>query len=66
MSYATQTTTGNRSAVRALGAGGRLLGVHSHGGDPGLEIIREIWPDENPFTTSRHDLLRALRAGSAA
>jgi hypothetical protein len=46
---------------RALGPGGRLLGIHSYGHDPGLEIVRRIWPDENPFTTSRHDLLRALR-----
>jgi hypothetical protein len=48
--------------VRALGPGGRLLGVHSHGNDPGLEIVRKVWPDENPFTTDRHELLRAVRA----
>jgi len=48
--------------VRALGPGGRLFGVHSHGHDPGLEVIREVWPDENPFTTTRHDLLKAVRA----
>jgi hypothetical protein len=48
--------------VRALGAGGRLLGIHSCGRDPGLEIVRRIWPDENPFVTSRHDVLRAVRA----
>ena len=48
--------------VRALRPGGRLLGIHSSGGDPGLELVRKIWPDENPFTTSRHDLLRAVRA----
>ena len=47
--------------VRALGPGGRLLGVHSHGDDPGLEVIREMWPDENLFTTTRHDLLKAVR-----
>ena len=47
--------------VRALGPGGRLFGVHSHGGDPGLEIIREVWPAENPFTTTRHELLKAVR-----
>jgi hypothetical protein len=47
--------------TRALGRGGRLLGIHSHGGDPGLEIIRKIWPDENPFTTQRGDLLREVR-----
>jgi hypothetical protein len=38
-----------------------------HGDDPGLEIIRAIWPGEDPFTTDRHALLRATKAelGSA-
>jgi len=48
--------------VRALRAGGRLLGIHSCGRDPGMEIVRRIWPEENPFGTSRHDILRAVRA----
>ena len=48
--------------VRALGPGGRLLGIHSCGNDPGLEIVRKVWPDENPFQTNRHDVLRAVRA----
>jgi hypothetical protein len=48
--------------VRGLGPGGRLLGIHSCGGDPGLEIVRKVWPEENPFQTSRHDVLRAVRA----
>jgi hypothetical protein len=48
--------------VRALGPGGRLLGIHSCGPDPGLEIVRNIWPEENPFTTTRHHLLRAVRS----
>lgn len=47
--------------VRALRPGGRLIGIHSHGSDPGLEIIQRVWPDEDPFQTNRHDLLRALR-----
>jgi hypothetical protein len=47
--------------ARALGPGGRLLGIHSCGRDPGLEIVRKIWPEENPFVTGRHDLLRAVR-----
>jgi SAM-dependent methyltransferase len=53
--------------ARALAPGGRLIAIHSHGDDPGLEIIRRIWPDENPFTTDRHALLRATKAelGSA-
>lgn len=48
--------------VRALGPGGRLLGIHSCGNDPGMEIVRRVWPGENPFQTSRHDILRAVRA----
>ncbi len=49
--------------VRSLAPGGRLLGIHSHGGDPGVEIVQKVWPDENPFHhTGRHDLLRAVRA----
>ncbi|MEW6690146.1 MAG: hypothetical protein AB1452_13770 [Pseudomonadota bacterium] len=48
--------------ARALGPGGRLLGIHSCGRDPGLEIVRRIWPEENPFATGRHDVLRAVRA----
>jgi hypothetical protein len=47
---------------RALRPGGRLLGIHSFGRDPGLEIVRRIWPEEDPFQTSRHDILRAVRA----
>ena len=48
--------------VRALGKGGRLLGIHSYGHDPGLEIIQRVWPDESPFVHSRHDLMRAAKA----
>ena len=48
--------------ARALGPGGRLLGIHSCGRDPGLEIVRKVWPEEDPFRTSRHDVLRAVRA----
>lgn len=53
--------------ARSLAPGGRLIGIHSHGNDPGLEIIQKVWPGENPFMTDRHKLLRAAKAelGSA-
>ncbi|HEX9461201.1 MAG TPA: hypothetical protein VGB82_01255, partial [Alphaproteobacteria bacterium] len=53
--------------ARSLGPGGRLLAIHSHGNDPGLEIIRNIWPNEDPFVHDRHQLLKAVKAelGSA-
>lgn len=47
--------------ARALGKGGRLLGIHSAGSDPGLEIVQKIWPGEDPFLASRRELLDATR-----
>jgi hypothetical protein len=47
--------------ARALAPGGRMIVIQSYGNDPGLEIIRRVWPDEDPFQTSRHDLLAALK-----
>ena len=47
--------------TRALAPGGRLVGVHSHGNDPGLEIIRGVWPEEDPFGMDRHELAEEFR-----
>jgi hypothetical protein len=47
--------------ARSLGPGGRLIGIHSYGNDPGLEILQGIWPDENPFQHNRHDMLKAVK-----
>ena len=47
--------------ARALAPGGRMLTIHSHGNDPGLEIIRRVWKDENPFKHNRQILLHALK-----
>jgi hypothetical protein len=52
--------------VRSLGPGGRLIGIHSHGAYPGLEIVQKVWPGENPFTTDRHQLLKATRQALGA
>lgn len=47
--------------ARALRRGGRMLGIHSAGNDPALEIVQRVWPKEDPFTTSRRALLEATR-----
>lgn len=47
--------------ARALAPGGRLVVVHAFGDDPGLEIIRGVWPDEDPFQTGRAELLKEAR-----
>ena len=54
--------------TRSLAPGGRLLGIHSYGSDPALEIIQNVWPGEEPFHTNRHDLLASTKAelGKAA
>jgi len=43
-----------------------MIAIHSHGRDPGLEIVQRIWPGENPFQTDRHSLLKATRAALGA
>ena len=48
--------------ARAIGPGGRLIGIHSTGGDPAQEIVQKVWPGENPFKVDRHALLKAVKA----
>ncbi|GLR91598.1 hypothetical protein [Bradyrhizobium iriomotense] len=45
----------------ALAPGGRLVGIHSCGNDPGLEIIQSVWPGEQPFASDRRDILRETK-----
>ncbi len=52
--------------AKALGIGGRLLGIHSAGNDPGIEIVQKIWPEEDPFITSRREMLDATRDAMGA
>ncbi len=46
--------------ARALAPSGRLVVVQSTGRDPGMQIVRAVWPDEAPFATPRHRLIRSL------
>lgn len=46
--------------ARALAPSGRLIVVQSTGRDPGMQIVRAVWPDEAPFMTPRHLLIGAL------
>ena len=47
--------------ARSLAPGGRMITIQSTGRDPGMEIIRAVWPDEDPFQTPRDVLLEVLR-----
>ena len=48
--------------ARAIGPGGRLIGIHSLGKDPGIEVIEKLWPGDNPFQTDRYQLLKSVKA----
>jgi hypothetical protein len=47
--------------AKALGPGGRLIAIHSHGNDPGMEIVQKVWPGDNPFAHDRHEILKAVK-----
>ena len=48
--------------TKALAPNGRLIGIHSMGNDPGMEIVEAVWPGQNPFTVSRHEILEAAKS----
>ena len=47
--------------ARALGPGGRLIAIHSHGNDPGHEIIQKVWSGDNPFIHDRHQIMKTVK-----
>jgi SAM-dependent methyltransferase len=46
---------------RSLRPGGRLISIHSHGGDPAHEIVKKVWPGDSPFIHDRHMILGRLK-----
>ena len=44
----------------SLAPGGRMITIQSTGQDPGMEIIRKVWPGEEPFRTPGPMLAEAL------
>jgi len=46
----------------SLAPGGRMITIQSTGQDPGMEIIRKVWPDEDPFRTPGPVLVQELRS----
>jgi hypothetical protein len=46
--------------AKSLNPKGRLVVVQSTGHDPGMEIVRRIWPGDEPFATPRHLLIKEL------
>jgi len=46
----------------SLAPGGRMITIQSTGQDPGMEIIRKVWPGEEPFLTPVPVLVQELRS----
>lgn len=47
--------------IKALSSKGKLILIHSCGNDPGMEIIKNIWPDENPFPSLAKDIISYIK-----
>ncbi len=48
--------------ARSLAPEGCMVVIQSTGKDPGMEIIRGVWPDADPFPTPRQELLREIHS----
>ena len=46
----------------SLATGGRMITIQSTGQDPGMEIIRKVWPSADPFRTPGPVLMQELRS----
>tara|TARA_B100001029_G_C15057331_1_gene455449 strand:+ start:1311 stop:2414 length:1104 start_codon:yes stop_codon:yes gene_type:complete len=47
--------------IKCLSSGGKLAIFHSCGNDPGAEVIKRLWPDENPFPNNAIDMIKYLK-----
>ena len=47
--------------IKALSNNGKLIIVHAAGNDPGSELIKTIWPLENPFPSLGKKIYTDLR-----
>lgn len=46
--------------AESLAENGIMIGVQSTGQDPGMELVRELWPDERPFVSPGPTVVRLL------
>ena len=47
--------------IQALKPKGKLLTIHASGKDPANEIVRKIWPKENPFPSLGNSIISYLK-----
>ena len=47
--------------IKALAPKGKLIIIHAAGKDPANQIIKKIWPTENPFPTLVNEITKYLK-----
>ena len=47
--------------IRALNPKGKLLTIHAAGKDPASDIIKKVWPKENPFPSLGNSIISYLK-----
>jgi len=47
--------------IESLNQGGKFVLVHSCGNDPGFEIIKKIWPKEDPFPSKGNEIIKYMK-----
>ena len=47
--------------IDALASKGKLLIIHAGGKDPGSQIIKKIWPNDNPFPSLSSEIIKYLK-----
>ena len=47
--------------IDALKPKGKLLTIHASGGDPANQIIKKIWPKENPFPSLHTSIIKYIK-----
>lgn len=59
---ATKVKTVLAPLARSLAVNGRLVVIQSTGHDPGMQIVRRMWPGDEPFATPRHLLITEMES----
>jgi hypothetical protein len=48
--------------IKALAPKGQLIIIHAAGKDPANQIIKKIWPKENPFPSLKNEITKYLKS----
>ena len=47
--------------IEALSQNGKLAIIHAYGDDPGTELVKQLWPNDNPFPNLGNEIIGYLK-----